>query len=68
MREEDRLVPPWLLLFIFGFCAGYTTWRLGRGKRLMAWEQKLLRPLGWILMSASFALAAALLLAPFLDF
>lgn len=55
-------MPAWLPLFLFGLCAGYTMWRLGRGKRLLAWEQKFLRPLGWVLMSASFALAAALLL------
>jgi hypothetical protein len=58
---------PGLLLFVFGFCAGYTAWRLGRGKRLMGWEKKLLRPLGWILMSASFALAAVLLLSPLIS-
>lgn len=46
--------------FIFGLLAGVVLLRLGRKKTLPAWERRLLRPLGWVVMSASFTLAAAL--------
>lgn len=35
---------------------------LSRRKAVAGWERKLLRPLGWVLMSASFTLAIVLLL------
>lgn len=46
--------------FVFGFLAGLVLLRLGRRKTLRPWEQKFLRPLGWLVMSASFTLAAVL--------
>lgn len=52
---------PAVIAFTFCFLAGFVMTRLGRKKRLMAWEQKLLRPLGWILMAASMAFAVALI-------
>jgi len=55
-------MPPWLLMFAFGFCAGYVLLSLERRKRFFGWERRILRPLGWMLMSASIALAAALVL------
>lgn len=57
---------PFLLMFGFGLCAGYVLLRLDRGKRLYSWEKKWLPALGWILMAACFALAAAFLLTAFL--
>jgi hypothetical protein len=46
--------------FLFGLLAGFVMLRLGANKSLAGWERKLLRPLGLILMGASFALAIAL--------
>jgi amino acid transporter len=50
-----------LAFFLFGFAAGVVLLRLGRKKPLRPWERKLLPPLGWVVMSACFALAALLL-------
>ena len=52
---------PLICAFLFGFLSGVVLLRLGRRKRLAAWEAKILRPLGWVMMAASFTLAAALL-------
>lgn len=46
--------------FLFGLLAGYTMVRLGRNKPVHGLERRVLRPLGWIVMGASFALALAL--------
>jgi hypothetical protein len=46
--------------FLFGILAGYTMLRLGRNKPVHGLEGRVLRPLGWIVMSASFVLALAL--------
>ncbi|MEO7241066.1 MAG: hypothetical protein ABIW16_06665 [Sphingomicrobium sp.] len=53
-------MPGVVAAFVFGFLAGVVLLRLGRRKTLSRWEQKVLRPLGWAVMSASFTLAAAL--------
>ena len=50
-----------LAAFLFGLLAGFAMIRLARQRPLGGWEARLLRPLGWILMGASFAFAAALL-------
>ena len=50
-----------IFLFLFGFLAGYAMIRLARNEPLTAGEPKALRPLGWVLMRASFALAFGLL-------
>ena len=55
-------MPLWLLIFAFGFAAGYVLFTLERRKRLFGWERRVVRPLGWLLMSASILLALALLL------
>ena len=47
--------------FLFGFLAGFVMLRLSRNKPLTAWERRVLRPLGQVLMAASFTFAAALL-------
>ena len=52
---------PVFAAFLFGFLAGFVMLRLGRNKPLAAWERRLLPPLGWVLMAASFAFAVALL-------
>lgn len=52
---------PTLAAFVFGFVAGYLMLRLATKKQLTSWERKVLRPLGWVMMGASFALALALL-------
>jgi len=57
----------WLLMFGFGFLAGYVLLSLERRKRFFLWEKKLVRPLGWLMMSASLTLAAALLLGGLLS-
>ena len=54
-------MPGVIAAFVFGFLAGVVLLRLGRHKVLRPWERKVLRPLGWMVMSASFTLAAALL-------
>ena len=50
-----------LAAFLFGFLAGFVMLRLARHKPLSAWERRVLRPLGQVLMAASFTFAAALL-------
>ena len=57
-----------LATFLFGFLAGYIMLRLARKKAVGQSELKLLRPLAWVLMSASFTLAIALLLWGVFDF
>lgn len=52
---------PALAAFVFGFLAGFVILRLGRNKPLAGWEQRVLRPLGWVLMATSLAFAVALL-------
>ena len=51
-----------LAAFLFGLLAGYVMLRLGRRNAVGLSELKLLRPLAWVLMTASFTLAIALLL------
>jgi hypothetical protein len=53
-------MPGVVAAFIFGFLAGIVLLRLGSRKPLSMWEQRWLRPLGWVVMSASFTLAAVL--------
>ncbi len=57
---------PLVAAFIFGFLAGYLILRLGRHKKLTAWERLVLEPLGWLIVGASFSLATALLVVVFL--
>lgn len=52
---------PTFAAFVFAFLAGFVMTRLGRNKPLRAWEHRLLRPLGRVLMAASMTLAVALL-------
>ena len=47
--------------FVFGLLAGFVMLRLGRRKRLSAWERRVMPPLGWVLMAASITFAVALL-------
>jgi hypothetical protein len=51
----------WLLGFLFGFGAVYIILRLNSGRQLRPWEQKILPPAGWALMSASISFAVLLL-------
>lgn len=57
------MMPLWLPMFVFGFFAGYVLFSLDRRTRFFGWERKVLRPLGWVMMSASLALGAITLLA-----
>ncbi len=50
-----------LSAFLFGFLAGFVMLRLGSNKPLMAWEHRMLRPLGLVIMASSLSLAVALL-------
>ena len=52
---------------LFGLVAGYAMVRLGRNKPVHGVERRVLRPLGWIVMSASFTLALALLVHALAD-
>ena len=52
---------PAIAAFLFGFLAGFVMLSLGRNKPLAAWEQRVLRPVGWALMAASLTFAVALL-------
>jgi hypothetical protein len=52
---------PAIAAFVFGLLAGFVMLRLGRRKPLAAWERRVLRPLGWVLMAGSITFALALL-------
>ena len=52
---------PGVAAFLFGLVAGFVMLRLGRKKPLLAWEHRVLRPIGWALMAASLTLFVALL-------